>query len=353
MQTSIPSSLSHKLANMGFVCACLVAFIHVQVPSMLKCIIGSGISLLAVPFFFIASGYFLGGHLREKQWYGTELSKRVQSLLIPFLIWTMVKVLYVFLILLLGMISHIGMQKLQVMPASFPDWCMTFGLDPFQMPRLQPLWFLRALFILCLLSPVLFWPLQRSHRLGFCYIFGFWCAWWLCSTFISFSTPWRNFLLYTLSMDGIVYFSIGCYLRLHEVFFRVPRPIACAFILIVFLLVIDFATGNHLALSFDGQQSLLRFLLPLLILSVWTLVPPTPWPQWLTRAAFPIFLVHMLILSALDNLFTLIPTLNPALLGAELDYFLCGLLSILLSIAFAVLLRRLFPKLAAVLFGGR
>lgn len=338
---------------MGFLCACLVAFIHVQVPSALKCVIGSGVALLAVPFFFVASGYFLGGHLQERDWYRTELSKRVRSLLIPFLSWTMVKVFYVFTILLLGICLHVGTQKLQAMPTSVSDWCMTFGLDPFQMPRLQPLWFLRALFILCLLSPLLIRPLRQSRRVGFLWLLGLWCVWWCCSSFVSFSLPWRNFLLYTLSMDGVVYFSAGCCLRLYEVSVRMPRPIAWSFLLVVFLLVFDFATENHLGLSFNGQQSLLRFLLPPLILSVWTLVPATAWPKWLTSTAFPIFLVHMLILSALDNLFDLVPTLDTARLGNNLDYFLCGLFSILLSIVFAVLLRRFSPRLAAVLFGGR
>lgn len=353
MQASILQSLSHKLANMGFLCACLVAFIHVQVPSALKCVIGSGVALLAVPFFFVASGYFLGGHLQERDWYRTELSKRVRSLLIPFLSWTMVKVFYVFTILLLGICLHVGTQKLQAMPTSVSDWCMTFGLDPFQMPRLQPLWFLRALFILCLLSPLLIWPLRQSRRAAFLWILGLWCAWWGCSSFVSFSPPWRNFLLYTLSMDGVVYFSAGCCLRLHGVTLRMPRSLAWSSLLIVLLLVFDFATKNHLALSFNGRQSLLRLLLPLLILSVWTLVPVRGWPKWLTSTAFPIFLVHMLLLSALDNLFALIPLLSPAQLGANLDYLLRGLLAILLSIIFAVLLRKLFPRTAAFLFGGR
>ena len=51
-----------------------------------------GVFQVAVPFFFTCSGYFLAGHMNEKGWYGHECNKRVWSLLIPYLLWS---VLYV------------------------------------------------------------------------------------------------------------------------------------------------------------------------------------------------------------------------------------------------------------------
>ena len=46
-----------------------------------------GLGKIAVPFFFLASGYFLAGHLDEDGWYGRKVKKRVFSLVIPLLLW--------------------------------------------------------------------------------------------------------------------------------------------------------------------------------------------------------------------------------------------------------------------------
>ena len=42
-----------------------------------------GIGQCAVPFFFIASGFFLAGHMCETDWWNRECKKRVRMLLVP------------------------------------------------------------------------------------------------------------------------------------------------------------------------------------------------------------------------------------------------------------------------------
>lgn len=86
----ISQELSDKIANMSFVCACLVVMIHTPfsvgtIDQFVKYWIGGGVASAAVPIFFIISGFFLGQHINEDGWYGRAVKKRIRTLVIPFL----------------------------------------------------------------------------------------------------------------------------------------------------------------------------------------------------------------------------------------------------------------------------
>lgn len=64
---TIDKSLSQRLANMGFLCACFVVFLHVPFHRG-EVTLGWNVKRMlcfafdaAVPWFFIASGFFLAG----------------------------------------------------------------------------------------------------------------------------------------------------------------------------------------------------------------------------------------------------------------------------------------------------
>ena len=76
----VAKDLSSKMANMAFFCAVLVVFMHVGNPEPVGAfpwffikffheILGN----MAVPYFFMASGFFLAGHMEEPGWYPREM----------------------------------------------------------------------------------------------------------------------------------------------------------------------------------------------------------------------------------------------------------------------------------------
>ena len=66
---NIDSRLSVKLTNMGFLCSMLVVLIHTGVLAdrgsylwWVSSLTGKGIATVAVPYFFLVSGFMLGKH---------------------------------------------------------------------------------------------------------------------------------------------------------------------------------------------------------------------------------------------------------------------------------------------------
>lgn len=142
----IDERLSNKIANAGFVAALLVVTIHLPTPSAqdgapwwIHQFIGNGIAQLTVPYFFLVSGFLLGGHVFEKGWYARELLKRVRTLLVPYAIFS----------LLAWCVSFVNDG------GSRFDLVDIFGLNLRTWTHLNVLWYVRALFFFALVSPLI------------------------------------------------------------------------------------------------------------------------------------------------------------------------------------------------------
>lgn len=89
---AVSQELSHKMSGFGFFCAILIVFIHVYynikpedgVLWWTWICVAQGVSRIAVPFFFVASGFWLAGHVGEQGWWRREIVKRLSSLVLPF-----------------------------------------------------------------------------------------------------------------------------------------------------------------------------------------------------------------------------------------------------------------------------
>lgn len=156
--------ISHKIAGVGFVCACMVVFLHQYIsvdasPILtIRCyrVIRNACGM-AVPTFFVFSGFLLAGHMAERGWWRNECKKRLRTLLLPYLIWNAFDLTFH---ATLGTVSTVLLSK-QLSPISWSQvsvvdsLCKIAGVHPLQFPQLSFLWFVRCLIMLVLASPAL------------------------------------------------------------------------------------------------------------------------------------------------------------------------------------------------------
>ena len=163
--------------------------------------ISQGVARIAVPLFFLMSGYlfFLGGWSREK--YISKLKRRIHTLLIPFLFWNIIT-LVVFAI---G--ESIPQTKMYFSNNVWPP-VLSFSLLNYinalfgitvQYPISYQFWFIRDLMTLVILVPVIHFLVARKSALPF--IAALLCLWFL--------TAWP--VLWP-SAEASFFFSLGVYL---------------------------------------------------------------------------------------------------------------------------------------------
>lgn len=310
----IDGALSAKMANMSFWAAMLVVLMHAVgkdhvavgscVETFVHCV-RNVFTFSAVPYFFLAAGFFLAGHFTENGWWRKELAKRVKTLLIPYLIWLAIGFVFV-----------------------HDNLLVSLGLT-FAPPKPTHIWFLRALIILVAASPIVAGVVRIRVVAMLC------LSALLMASFCfeqNYFVPWL----------GIFSFVLGAFLRFNPVHLneRIFRPV------VVMLLFAAVCLGVP---GFPGE----RVILPLLSLtSFWILMPCKRMPKQIASMAFPIYLLHPFIYFVLFKAETMLGFKNYSgrYLSVHLLFFLIALTG---SIGMGLMLKRSVPRIANLIFGGR
>jgi fucose 4-O-acetylase-like acetyltransferase len=220
----ISAESSEKIKAIGFLCALLVVPIHC--PTISRCgeaswwivalqTVGCDtISRLAVPWFFITSGFFLALGFQKS---GTQLftftsrfhlnswisviRKRFVSLLIPYFLWNIIYYLF-----------KLSTGKYGFDP--FHALHQLIGYNPYEVPACGQLWYVRCLFMYVLLAPAFWWacggvetprPAVRSWLV----VAAFYLAW-----FVGVPLPWK-YMQFT-DWSYLAYFATGFALASQE-----------------------------------------------------------------------------------------------------------------------------------------
>lgn len=334
--------LSYKLSNMGLVCAVLVVSIHVgldgpagSAADWLKNLVAEGFARIAVPYFFVAAGFLLARHFGERGWWRAAVCKRVRTLIVPLVIWS---VLFGLACKVLGFVSDVVAGREHSLMTEVPEVLAWMGLLPFRSPALFALWFVRTLFIFVLLSPLLGWCVRRMGMLWLSALFVAQCfVYWASPT-----GPVGEVLNHLLSVSGLFYFSLGIFLSIKGgVRIRLRKSVSACLV----------AMGiGGMAIYFEGliRVNPLPILIPPMLLGVWLLMPERKWASYLVGMTFPIYVLHLfaMLFFAYTSRWTM--WMNPVV---HFVFRWAGM--VVLPIVFASLLRRFMPRLSGVVFGGR
>lgn len=159
--------------------------------------VSEGVATVCVPLLFLISGYlFYHGLDLSRTGFTSRIAKRGRSLLVPYLAWNMLCLLLTLIAQsLAGTSRYVSGRSAPIASFSFFDYLNAiFGVNTH--PIAYQFWFVRDLFLLVLLSPLLY-LLLRWAALPFLAAVA---LWW------SASNVWS---LPVLSRESILFFSVG------------------------------------------------------------------------------------------------------------------------------------------------
>lgn len=161
---------------------------------------------MAMPTFFFVSGYLLfKGYTLAS--FPRKLLSRFKRLFIPYVCWNAL-----FVVFYLGFASLVPRLESRVVRYSLDTWGGTlskcFGL--FELPIDSPLWFVRSLLYLVVLSPLIFWIVKWSYYKA---LLGLLVAWCVGESLLGLSES----LAFVLPAYSILCFTLGAVFSLRDV----------------------------------------------------------------------------------------------------------------------------------------
>lgn len=307
----------------------------------LNLVFANAIARVAVPFFFLLSGYFLAGHVEEEGWWKRETLKRLRSLVIPFFAW--IAIYYVLFIPLMMFLDHEAGRALgTTWPYAKYGILRIAGLKWDDWPAVGPLWFLRSLFLYVLSAPLIVKSLKIAPKSYLAL---------LAVGFVALDVyapdpvhgGWSGFLQRFISLQGLLYFSLGMYARLKDIHLSSKRLAIGAILIALTLLV-----GNAYVILAGSKSRLFAYsAVPFVMYALWTFMPAVKLPRFLQGVAFPIYLMHFFFIY---NWYFISQSLQ---ISANIARPISWPIDVLFCILIAYAIRKWLPKTFSVLFGGR
>lgn len=293
-----------------------------------------------VPGFFFISGFLF--YLSKKS-YIQKLKSRFHSLLIPYILWNALLVIIYFFAYKIGYPQDInGRSITDYTPIDYLRlfWDRgSFDKGNF-VPLLCPLWYIRNLLIMSILSPI-FYYLTKYLREVFLLIV---TIWWLMTNHNAFIP------------QTILFFCLGAYFSILDINpLKVVIEKKKIFISLFMIFAIsDIFTHCMIGTSYSLQihRISLLFNIPALLLVADWCVRHGYTNQMLPNAAFIVFCVHYPIVVILRKI--CISQFTNASDGIHIIlYFVCVLLATIISIGCYLALDKYFPKVKRILSGNR
>ena len=212
-------------------------------------------------------------------------------------------------------------------------------------PMFSPMWYLRDLIVVILLSPLVYYFVTKTKKVGLfvvaiLYVLNVWI-------------PLEGF-----SASAFFFFSLGAYYRICNKLFleEFNKAKYVSYIIAIAALVLMFVFhwyNDQLEGIFVRTYIVAGVICFVNIASA--IVARDRWkmPAVLTQSSFFVYLVHNLYLSGVVGYLVsrVIPASNQALI--ILNYFVVVALTLFLSVMIYIIMKKICPKVLAVVSGGR
>ena len=354
---TISSKSSERIKAIGFVCALMVVAIHcAAIPKewwngtldmprwvvALQTLGADTLARLAVPWFFVVSGFFLVKGLKFDEghrynalfaWWMQCLLKRLLTLGIPYLLWNLIY--YVF--------------KLATGKYGFDvTHCLIqlTGLDIYDAPACGQFWYVRCLLVYVVCAP-LFIMAFGHRRIGVLAIIGLLICW-----FAGVGLPIRYMQLTDWSY--ILFFGTGIYLGLGNMagvhFDKRLGILSVALLVSSVAGVLSGAVSRNATLAHICGKLMIVTGLPALWFVGDSIVSATSRWKQLYSLAFFVYAMHVIFVSVTHKV---TERLLPPDLYESVGYLLKITIGIVGSLGIGCLLNRFSLRVLRVLCGGR
>lgn len=334
------------------------------------CLLTKRLVCLALPFFFLISGFLLFQRMDQWDWktFSNKLKRRIFTLLLPYFCWNFLMILnFAFRCVIKepnvssawqafmdlydknGGFLHM-MWDCFVLNVDREDW-LGFA-NPSYLPVHMPMWFVRDLIVLSCLTPLLYWPLKHWPKLSvlalmFCLISGVWIHF---PGFSSFSAS---------------YFCFGALLSIHRLSLFPVKTWA-----VVTLLLLGVFSMVYLLspLVDNGEKWFGLLACSSVVFGLFAIMGLTGriigdkvlnLPSWLGQASFFIFSLHTLPIFLYFSPVQISAHISMKMISADTGFgvlfgFLFTLvLTFCICMTFFFIMKRFCPKMLSVLTGKR
>lgn len=293
-----------------------------------------------VPGFFFISGFLF---FLSKKTYYQKLQARFHTLLIPYLLWNLILLTLYLVAWAVGFPQEINGRSITVY--TIIDYVRLFwdrgSFDNGNfVPLLCPLWYIRNLLIMSLLSPLLYYII-RYAREAFLIIV---TVWWLLSYHNAFIP------------QTILFFCLGAYF---SIFGTNPLQIVYKHKKLFLILFAVFAISDIISHTSYGSPINLQIHRLSLIFNIPALLILADWciqhgynSKLLPNAAFIVFCVHYPIVVILRKICIAQFTDSSDVIHILL-YFVCVIIATVLSISVYLFMDRFLPSTKRILSGNR
>ena len=293
-----------------------------------------------VPGFFFISGFLF---FLSKKSYTEKLRSRFHTLFIPYVLWNLLLLLLYVFAFALGYPQDINGKN--IVGYSFIDYLRIFwdrgSYDNGNfVPLLCPLWYIRNLIIMSIISPLLYYIIRYIRELFLILV----AVWWM-------TTPHNAFI-----SQSILFFSLGAYFAILN---KNPLEAVDRNKGIFLTLFSVFAIGDILSHIFIGTPINLQIHRLSLIFNIPAFFLLGDWcvrhgytNKILPNAVFIVFCVNYPIVVILRK-FSIAQYSDESDIVHILLYFACVVISTVLSLSIYLVLNRYFPKVKNILSGNR
>lgn len=326
-------------------------------------LISGTLATTGVPLFLVISGYlFFYRKDFSGDVYKQKLKSRAKTLLVPFILWNVIAILWQLKCFLPGVSAFYPPVEVQITPIRVLHTFLcnyngifvsaqNEGWRGVLIPIDGPLWFVRDLMVMVILSPVVHWLIKKT---GFCFVAINALVWFLSPLFLSKDSPIEFYISILVSVS--LFFSWGAYYSISKENLCVRfRTMKYAPYLYVFVAIADVLTKGMGYNSYINKADILFGIVSIVSIASHLLEKKkVKVNDTLANSSFFIFALHFMIITNIGKMaFIILHVADNNSYEMLALYFGTVIFTILVCLGLYVLLRRCTPRVCNVLTGGR